>query len=268
MTPQSSHATFSAGPAAIYERYFVPAVAAPLAHDLVELAELRSGERVVDVACGTGVVTRLAAERVGADAVVGVDINPRMLRVAREVAAETTIEWREASADALPLEDASFDVAFCQMGLQFVPDRPGALREILRVLRPGGRVLLNVPGPTPPMFAALEQALRRHVSPEAGQFVATVFSLHDEDELGELLDAAGFTGILLHFERRTLNVSTAEDFLWQYLYGTPLAGAAWALDEQRRADFQHDVVTAWEPFAEDDGMILEVEVTSATARAA
>jgi SAM-dependent methyltransferase len=154
MTHQMSYETYSGGPAANYERYFVPAIGAPVAHDLIELAELRPGEHVLDVACGTGVVTRLAAEQVGGGAVAGVDINPGMLQVARNVAGDTAIEWHEASAEALPLGDATFDVALCQMGLQFFPDRPGALREMRRVLRPGGRVVINVPGPTPPPLAA------------------------------------------------------------------------------------------------------------------
>ena len=169
MTQQTSYETYSGGPAANYERYFVPAIGAPLGHDLIELAELRPGEHVVDVACGTGFVTRLAAQRIGGGgAVAGVDVNPGMLQVARSVAADTAIEWHEASAEALPLGDATFDVALCQMGLQFFPDRQGALREMRRVLRPGGRIILNVPGPTPPPLAVLVQALRRHIGPRQG----------------------------------------------------------------------------------------------------
>ena len=118
-----------------YERYFVPAIGAPLAAELVDVAALRPGERVLDVACGTGIVTRFAAERVGADgAVAGVDINPGMLGVARSAARpELGIDWHEASAEALPFEDETFDVVLCQMGLQFFPGQarrpaPGAPR--------------------------------------------------------------------------------------------------------------------------------------------
>ena len=107
MTQQTSYETYSGGPAANYERYFVPAIGAPLAHELIELAELRPGGQVVDVACGTGVVTRLAARRIGDEgAVAGVHVNPGMLQVARNVASETAIEFHEASAEALPLRDA------------------------------------------------------------------------------------------------------------------------------------------------------------------
>lgn len=268
MTQQLSFETYRGNPAANYEHYFVPAIGAPLAQDLVELAALRPGERVVDVACGTGVVTRLAAERVGDAAVAGVDVNPAMLEVARTAAQDTAIEWHEASADALPLGDATFDVALCQMGLQFFPDRLAALRELRRVLRPGGRAALNVPGPTPPLLAVLERALGRHLGPEAAGFVATVFSLHEPEELRELLEGAGFTDVEARSEHGTLTLPAAEDFLWQYVFSTPLAEPAGKLDEERRAALQQEVVTGWAPFAEDGGLVLEFDLTSATARTA
>src|SRR3546814_10148611 len=118
-------------------------------------AALREGERVLDVACGTGVVTRLASEQVGATgAVAGLDVNPGMLAVARAATPEgMSIEWHEANAEAMPLPDASFDVVLCQLGLQFMPDRQAALREMRRVLVDGGRLAFNVPGPMPRIFA-------------------------------------------------------------------------------------------------------------------
>ncbi|HLU68463.1 MAG TPA: methyltransferase domain-containing protein, partial [Kofleriaceae bacterium] len=113
-----------------YQRYFVPAIGAPLAAALVDAAGPRPGERVLDVACGTGVVARLVAERVGSSgAVTGLDCNPGMLAVARSLPASgARIEWREGSAEALPLSDGSFDLVTCQMGLQFFSDRALALR--------------------------------------------------------------------------------------------------------------------------------------------
>ena len=94
-----------------YERFFVPAIGAPLATDLIRLAALRPGERVLDVACGTGVVARLASQQVGdTGTVTGLDVNPGMLAVARSATPpDMPIDWHEASAEAMSLPDASFD---------------------------------------------------------------------------------------------------------------------------------------------------------------
>jgi ubiquinone/menaquinone biosynthesis C-methylase UbiE len=189
-----------------------------------------------------------------------------MLQVARDVTDGRAIEWLEASADALPLEDATFDVAFCQMGLQFFSDRLGALREMRRVLRPGGRVILNVPGPTPPVFVTLEQLLRRHAGRETGGFVATVFSLYESDEVRGLLNRAGFTDVDASSERKTFMLPPAEDFLWEYVYSTPLADAVAALDEDAHAELQQEVANGWEPFTANGALVLEVDVTSAIGK--
>ena len=125
-----------------YERYVVPSIFAPWAHDLIAAAALRPGERVLDIACGTGIVARTAARTLGSGAsVVGLDLSAPMLAAARSAAkAEgVSVEWREGSAVKLPLADATFDVAFCQQGLQFFPDRPAALSEMYRVLAPTRR---------------------------------------------------------------------------------------------------------------------------------
>ncbi|MCZ7590172.1 MAG: methyltransferase domain-containing protein [Gaiella sp.] len=266
MTQPMLRDAYGDSPAVNYERYFVPTIGMPLAQDLVERAELQRGEQVLDVACGTGVVTRLAAERVGHAAVTGVDLHPGMLEVARTADGGPVIEWHEASAEALPLEDASFDVVLCQMGLQFFDDRPGALREMRRVLRPGGRAVVSVPGPTPRLFDVLERALERHVGSRAAGFVATVFSLHDVEELYGLLEGAGFTDVQARAEPVTLSPPPAEQFLWQYVSSTPLASAASALDEDTRAALQQEVVGGWSSLAGDGRLVLEIDLTTVTAR--
>ena len=158
--------SYGANPAENYQRFFVPAIGRPVADDLIGVAALQPGQRVLDVACGTGVVTRLAAERVGAAGVVaGLDVNPGMLAVARaETPSGLSIDWHEASVESMPLPDEAFDVVLCQMGLQFVSSKLTALREMRRVLKPGGRALVTVPGPKPPLFAVMTDALARHLS--------------------------------------------------------------------------------------------------------
>ncbi len=119
------------------------------------------------MACGTGVVTRLAAAQVAKEgSVAGLDVNSGMLCVARSATpSNAAIDWYETSAEAMPLPDGAFDVVLCQMGLQFIPKRIQALKEIRRLLGLGGRVVLNFPGPIPRLFAALCDAPVRHNDP-------------------------------------------------------------------------------------------------------
>jgi ubiquinone/menaquinone biosynthesis C-methylase UbiE len=250
-----------------YERYFVPAIGRPLGMDLVDAAALQPGECVLDVACGTGVVTRLASERVGAGGrVAGSDINPAMLETARAAARGATIEWHQADAESLPHADGSFDAVLCQMGLQFVANKLAALREMRRVLAPAGRVVLNVPGPTPALMAAFAETLARHVNAGVASFLHLVFALHDPDELRDLLDTTGFRDIDVQRTTKALHVPPADEFMWQYICSTPMAGMLADLDAQRRAALEHELGTRWEPFAVDGGMTLDVGITTAIAR--
>jgi ubiquinone/menaquinone biosynthesis C-methylase UbiE len=114
--------------AELYERYLVPAITALWAKDLVDRACPRAGERILDVACGTGIVARSVSKHVAAGRIVGVDINPGMLAVARSISTdqELPITWVETSALDLPFPDCSFDLVLCQLGLQFFPDQSDA----------------------------------------------------------------------------------------------------------------------------------------------
>jgi ubiquinone/menaquinone biosynthesis C-methylase UbiE len=259
--------SFGASPAENYERFFVPSIGRPVADDLIAIADLRPGQRVLDVACGTGVVTRLAAERVGRNgAVVGLDVNPGMLAVARSQAPPgTPIEWHQANADSISLPDEAFDVVLCQMGLQFITNKLAALREMRRVLKQGGRALVNVPGPKPAIFAILTEGLGRHLGPQAASFGDLVFSVHDADELGELLRSAGFRKVDVQAKSRSLRLPAPKDFLWQYLYSTPLAEAVAQAGETKRDALEREVCEKWQRFVVNGFMLLQVGVTTAIA---
>ena len=260
--------TYGGNAAQNYERYFVPAIGARFARDLVDRAALRPGERVLDVACGTGIVTRLAAAEVGpTGSVAGLDVNPGMLGVAASVVpADLGITWHEASAEAMPLPDDTFDVVLCQMGLQFVADQPAALQEMRRVLAPRGRLVLNVPGPTPAPFIVMAEELAAQVAPELAGFVHAVFSLHDPEVLRGLLDDAGFDDIVVDRPVRTLHLPPPTDFLWQYVHSTPMADALGAKDQATHAALQDAIVARWEPFVADGGLRVEVGLSTAIAR--
>lgn len=268
MAEQQFGKTHGENPAVNYERFFVPAIGAPLAADLVRLAALRPGERVLDVACGTGVVARFASQQVGeTGTVTGLDINPGMLAVARSATPPgLPIDWRQASAEAMPFSDASFDVGLCQMGLQFMLDKHAVLREMRRVLVRGGRLVLNVPGPTPRLFAIMGEALARYVGAEAAGFVNHVFSLHDTGELQNLVSGAGFHDVSIQSHIKRLPLPAPEDFLWQYVHSTPLAGAVAQLDDEHRGALERDVAAQWREFVEDGVLMLRVRIVIAAAR--
>lgn len=158
---------YSGSAAELYQSFFVPSMATPVMGELLRAAALKPGTRVLDVACGTGVVTRAAAEQVGpAGSVTGIDVAPDMIAVAKTVpAGGAPITWQEADAASLPLPDEFYDVGFCQMGIMFMEDRAGALRELHRVLTPGGRVVINTPGRIRPLFEVMEQAIADHLDP-------------------------------------------------------------------------------------------------------
>ena len=268
MNQQTYSTSFGASPAENYQRFFVPAIGAPVAGDFIEAADLRPGERVLDVACGTGVVTRLAAERVGAaGTVAGLDVNPGMLAVARtHTPPELSIEWHEASAEAMPLADETFDVVLCQMGLQFVRNKLAALREMRRVLAGGGRVLVTVPGPKPRLFAIMTEGLARHLRHEGASFADLVFSLHDADELAELMRSTGFREVVVEAAAKTLHVPPPADFLWQYIHSTPMAETAAPANADKRDALEREVCAQWQEFVTDGHMEFQVGMTTATAR--
>ena len=183
-----------------YEAVLVPVIFRPWAAELVGRTVPRDGEQVLDLACGTGVLTReIARSSATLGGLTGVDLSADMLGVARDRAAKSGLvaEWIEASAGELPFPDDRFDLAFCQQALQFFPDRPGALQELRRVVRAGGRVAFCVQRElaSNPLLRSQAAALDKHVGPEAGDAVRAICSLSDADEIHGLFHDAGFTGI-------------------------------------------------------------------------
>jgi hypothetical protein len=151
------------------------------------------------------------------------------------------------------------------MGLQFVPNKLAALREMRRVLDTSGRVFVTVPGPRPPMFAIMTDALARHLSPEVASFGDLVFSMHKTDELSELMRSAGFREVDVQAKPKSLRLPAPADFLWQYIYSTPLSEAAAQAGEVKRDALERDVCVQWQEFVVDGSMLLQVGMTTATA---
>jgi ubiquinone/menaquinone biosynthesis C-methylase UbiE len=267
MTGQESERSPGLAAAKNYERFFVPAIGRPVAEQLVAAAGLRPGERVLDVGCGTGIVARLAVEEVGPEgSVAGVDVNPEMLAVARAASpAMATVEWHQSPAESIPFDDDAFDVVLCQMSLQFFQDRVRALGEMRRVLVPGGRALLSLPGPMTPFFGILDEALGRHIGPQAAGFVRQVFSLHESEEIEELLRRGGFERSEIRAESIRLSLPGAAEFLDQYLASTPLS-AMWATaEEPARSAVRREVLEGWRPIEGEGGLEGEQPMVLAIA---
>lgn len=205
MTSSTWGASFgSAGRGAmqVYEDVLVPRLFTPWARLLLDELDLEAGEAVLDVACGPGSVARLAALAVGPNGrVTGCDLSPAMLGIAQgkpAVAGGAPIDYHEAPADRLPVADTDYDVAVCQQGLQFFPDCAGALAEMHRALRPGGRVGIAVWSTIEeaPVFAALEAAIEEVLGDQlADKYRGGPWGMPRGEDIGELLEAAGFTAV-------------------------------------------------------------------------
>ena len=177
----------------IYERILVKPLFRPFAEQLLARVTPHRGDTLIDIACGTGIVARVARERLGPEArIVGVDVAPPMLAVARTV--DPTIDWREGNAMSLPASASEqFTILTCHQGLQFLPDKPAAIREMRRVLAPGGRLAVAtwLPLQDLPDMLALNAVAERHLGP----ITDSRHSFGDAHALKRLLADGGFSDV-------------------------------------------------------------------------
>lgn len=175
-----------------YERELVPAAFAESARELADAARVDRGHRVLDVACGTGVVARECSGRIGAEgSVVGIDISGEMLDVARRTA--PGIHWVEGDAAALPFPDSSFDRVLCQFALMFFSERTRSVAEMWRTLSDKGRLAVSVSGrlEDSPVNLGLAELVRRQVGEKGLTVVRSVYALGDTNDIEETFASAG-----------------------------------------------------------------------------
>lgn len=197
-----------------YERDLVPAAFVESARKLANAAEVGRGNRVLDVACGTGVVARVCSDRVGAEGrVVGIDISAEMLDVARGKAPD--FSWVEGDAAALPFPDCSFDRVLCQFALMFFPEKARSVAEMWRTLSDEGRLAVSVSGrlEDSPVNLALATLIQRQVGDEGLKVVRSVHALGDPTDIEETFVSAGIGEIDIDTQWGRTRSSSVEAFV-------------------------------------------------------
>lgn len=241
-------------PADVYDEAFVPALFRHWGPVLCNAANITSGHRVLDVACGTGALTTAVADRVSpGGAVLGLDANPEMLAVARRK--HSDIEWRDGRAESLPFADASFDAVVSQFGLMFFDDRVAALREMQRVLRPGGRLAVAVCGALEhsPGYASLAALLERLFGKRVADAFHAPFVLGDAVALRTLCADAGIADASVVQRQGTVRFASIDA-----LISTERA-CAWTLggllDDDQFERLRREAQSMLLPFVDAGGMV-------------
>jgi SAM-dependent methyltransferase len=239
--------------AEVYESSFVPALFAEWAGHLVEAAGVAPGQAVLDVACGTGIVARTAADRMGGQGrVAGLDSNEGMLTVARRLRPD--IEWRQGDAADLPFEAAAFDAVLCQAALMFFPDRAAALREMARVATPGGTVAVQVWDRLEAQegFGPMYDAFAEHLGPDGTSLESAYWSLGDLDLMRSLFEAAGLQLAAARTHVGTVHFGSASEAVTTEIEATPLAQR---IDQDARRRLVEAASKAMRPFEVDGGRV-------------
>ena len=213
-----------AGAAEVYEQCFVPALFGQWAVPLLDAAGVGQGDRALDVGCGTGVVTRAAAARIGPTGeAVGLDRNDAMLAVARRTSTQVT--WRQGQAENLPFPAGRFDRVVCPFVLMFVDDRAQALREMARVLVPGGTVAVATWAAIEccPAYATMLDVLRRVVGDAAADALSVPFCLGSVDAVADVM-APAFPDVTVARHEGTARFDSIEQWVHTDIRGWTLAG--------------------------------------------
>jgi SAM-dependent methyltransferase len=264
---QTATGQVSASAAEVYEEFYLPALFQEWAARMADAAHATPGQRVLDVACGTGVLARALAGRVGAGgSVVGLDVNDGMLAVARRKA--PAVEWRQGRAEALPFEGGSFDAVVSQFGLMFFEDRPAAIREMMRVLRPGGHLAVAVWNSleTSPGYVAFVGLLERLFGDATAAGLRAPFVLGDARALRALFAEGGVTEAQLVTLTGTARFPSIEAWVHADVKGWTIAEM---IDEAGHRRLLAEAERELRPFVAADGTVafdLPAHIVTATKR--
>lgn len=260
MNHESFH--LNAKAADIYETQKVVAIFRPLAEATVGSIDIDASDRVLDVACGTGIVSRVLEENHPALArIVGVDLNPSMIEKSRCLTSggRGRIEWYRSDVAELPFQDHSFSLAICQQGLQYFPDKEAALVEIRRVLEPGGRLAVTVWSGASPLFVAIANALEIHIDREVAQRSLTPFTFNDRQHITALIGAAGFEAVSVSRITVDRKVGPAAQSIPREIASNPIAAEVEAEGPGVMSSIVASVDSSLEGFRDGKGFIVPQE---------
>ena len=254
----------SADQAEIYESAFVPAIFAQWCAPLLDAAAVEPDQAVLDVACGTGILARTAADRVGPTGkVIGIDLSEGMLTVARRLAPD--IDWRPGDAARLPLPDGEVDVSLCQSALMFMPDATRVLREMARVTTSGGRVGVQVYASLAdqPAYGPWVAMVARHAGPDAVNLLSTYWVHGDLDTLRGRFDSARLEVTTVRTVRGTARFASVEQMVRTEVEATPLVDRLGDEVYRRILDESAEILR---PFQTETGADLPIDAHLVVAR--
>lgn len=238
-----------------YEALFVPALFENYAMKVADAVSPAKGERVLDIACGTGILAREILRRVGPSGrVAGIDPAPGMIEVAKQNA--PAVEWQEGTAESLPFADESFDVVVSQFGLMFFTDRTRAIEEMLRVLTSGGRFAMAVWDSLDniPAYASAVELLQRTAGQQAADALRAPFVLGDRSELSKMFSEAGANSIQVTTHPGTALFPSVRMMVEAELRGwLPLMGVT--LSEEQISQILNEAETVLDAYVTSDGRV-------------
>lgn len=247
------------GPSA-YEKYIVPAYTDTWAREIVKRACLQEGEKILDVACGTGLVARTAADaQENASMIAGIDVNEEMLKKAKELT--RGINLHHCNVTDMPFPDNYFDVILCQQGLQYFPDQNFALKEMKRVLAENGRIIISVWRPLKysPFYESLFNALEKYVNKISASMLALAFTLGDLKKLKVLFDDAGFKRTHIDIVIKQMRYSPFEDFVMGGIKASPFFKDIMEMDESQRNKMLQYIYKSNLNYIDDNGLASPTE---------
>jgi ubiquinone/menaquinone biosynthesis C-methylase UbiE len=225
---------FTAGIAEIYEKYLAPVFFISTSKDLVTHIP-GSPAKILELATGTGQVTRILVERYPDAKIFATDLNPGMLGVAKRIVTSENISWDIVNAEEIPYSSDEFDALICQFGIMFFPDKQKALGEAYRVLKPGGTITFNTWDKLESnhICKLADDAVKSVFKVDPPQFYHVPFSMYDTDEMTKMMQSAGFKNIKIENRKIEGFSDSAENAVLAFTEGNPIAEQIKERDESK-----------------------------------